>query len=196
MRTSITQPRPLNFNDGSESRSRGRTKVIQFWIDRLKQSAQQYGFGCEGPFKPDRWLGDDDTVSIGNQTLDVIHCPGHTPGHVVFIHKPTRFAIVGDVIFQDRSGARISRRQPPRSDYRSIRNKVVPVRRRCDVSARTWAYVIDVRGAEERRSSSPYVSDAATSSAASVPLPRKSFRKRRRTVIDQQGAEQITQIGD
>ena len=50
-------------------------------------------------FEPDRWLLDGDKVTVGELELDVIHCPGHTPGHVVFFHAPSRFAIVGDVLF-------------------------------------------------------------------------------------------------
>jgi glyoxylase-like metal-dependent hydrolase (beta-lactamase superfamily II) len=51
------------------------------------------------PFTPDRWLSDGDQVSVGHQVLEVIHCPGHTPGHVVFLHQKDRIAFVGDVLF-------------------------------------------------------------------------------------------------
>ncbi len=129
----------------------------QFWIDLLKQSAEQYGFGCEGPFKPDRWLGDGDTVSIGEQTLDVVHCPGHTPGHVVFIHKPSRFAIVGDVIFQ----GSIGRTDFPGGNHpdliHSIRNKLFPYGD--DVTFLPGHGPTSTFGAERR--TNPYVSDAA-----------------------------------
>jgi glyoxylase-like metal-dependent hydrolase (beta-lactamase superfamily II) len=57
------------------------------------------GFPKAEPFTPDRWLEDGDTVTVGEQTLEVIHCPGHTPGHVVFLHRETQLAWVGDVIF-------------------------------------------------------------------------------------------------
>src|SRR3546814_19790403 len=55
-------------------------------------------------FEPTRWLSHGDKVTLGDLTLDVIHCPGHTPGHVVFYHAPSRFAIVGDVLFQGSIG--------------------------------------------------------------------------------------------
>jgi hydroxyacylglutathione hydrolase len=75
----------------------------RFWIEGLEESAARYGM--EGhTFEPDRWLVDGDTVSFGEITLDVIHCPGHTPGHVVFHHAPSRFAVVGDVLFQGSIG--------------------------------------------------------------------------------------------
>ena len=75
----------------------------RFWISRLDEDGKKYGINGS-VFEPDRWLSDGDTVSVGELELDVIHCPGHTPGHVVFFHKPSRFAIVGDVLFQGSIG--------------------------------------------------------------------------------------------
>lgn len=70
----------------------------RFWIARLDDDGPR--FGIEGSsFEPTRWLHHGDTVAIGDLTLDVIHCPGHTPGHVVFYHVLSRFAVVGDVLF-------------------------------------------------------------------------------------------------
>jgi hydroxyacylglutathione hydrolase len=70
----------------------------RFWIEGMAESAAR--FGMEGqPFEPDRWLVQGDTVSVGELELDVLHCPGHTPGHVVFFHAPSKVAIVGDVLF-------------------------------------------------------------------------------------------------
>ena len=61
---------------------------------------------------PDRWLENGETVSLGNLTFDVVHCPGHTPGHVVFVHKPSKVAFVGDVLFRGSVGRmRFSARQ-------------------------------------------------------------------------------------
>jgi glyoxylase-like metal-dependent hydrolase (beta-lactamase superfamily II) len=71
----------------------------QFWIDGLAQAAANYGFPPTKPFKPTRWLHDGDTVSIGEHTLQVRHCPGHTPGHVVFYSPEMQRAFVGDVLF-------------------------------------------------------------------------------------------------
>ena len=56
----------------------------QFWIDGLPMAAATYGFPPARPFKPTRWLHDGDTVTLGQHTFQVRHCPGHTPGHVVF----------------------------------------------------------------------------------------------------------------
>lgn len=75
----------------------------RYWISRLGEDGRSYGIDGQ-VFEPDRWLHDGDRVSVGNLTLDVIHCPGHTPGHVVFYHAPSRLAIVGDVLFQGSIG--------------------------------------------------------------------------------------------
>jgi hydroxyacylglutathione hydrolase len=71
----------------------------QFWIDGLAQQAQMFGFAPAEPFVPTRWLDDGDTVTVGDSVLAVRHCPGHTPGHVVFHSAEARRAFVGDVLF-------------------------------------------------------------------------------------------------
>ncbi|RQO57253.1 hypothetical protein DBR47_15595 [Paucibacter sp. KBW04] len=71
----------------------------QFWIDGLAKQSQMFGFPPAESFTPTRWLADGDTVQIGNQTLVVRHCPGHTPGHVVFHSAAVQRAFVGDVLF-------------------------------------------------------------------------------------------------
>ena len=75
----------------------------RFWISRLDDDGRNYGI-AGAVFEPDRWLKDGDTVTVGNLVLDVIHCPGHTPGHIVFHHAPSKLAIVGDVLFQGSIG--------------------------------------------------------------------------------------------
>jgi glyoxylase-like metal-dependent hydrolase (beta-lactamase superfamily II) len=70
----------------------------RFWIARLDDDQGRFGVPAR-TFEPDRWLEDGDTVSFGEIEMEVLHCPGHTPGHVVFFHRPTRFAFVGDVLF-------------------------------------------------------------------------------------------------
>ncbi len=71
----------------------------QFWIDGLPQQSVHFGFPQAEMFTPNRWLADGDTVSIGNSTVQVRHCPGHTPGHVVFFSKEAQRCFVGDVLF-------------------------------------------------------------------------------------------------
>jgi len=76
----------------------------QFWIDGIEQQGKVYGMPEARGFETDRWLGDGDQVTLGNTTWEVIHCPGHTPGHVVFFNRQARFAQVGDVLFQGSIG--------------------------------------------------------------------------------------------
>jgi len=71
----------------------------QFWIDGLPQQSQMFGFPPAGHFTPTRWLADGDTVQIGSSVVNVRHCPGHTPGHVVFHSPEAKRAFVGDVLF-------------------------------------------------------------------------------------------------
>ncbi|MET0370627.1 MAG: MBL fold metallo-hydrolase [Sphingobium sp.] len=81
----------------------GPHEADRFWIDKLNTDGAKYGIDGQ-TFEPDRWLVDGDQVTVGDLTLDVYHCPGHTPGHVVFHHAPSRLAIVGDVLFQGSVG--------------------------------------------------------------------------------------------
>ncbi|GAB1385368.1 MBL fold metallo-hydrolase [Melaminivora sp.] len=71
----------------------------QFWIDGLPQQSAMFGFAPAQAFTPTRWLHDGDQVRIGQETLTVRHCPGHTPGHVVFYAPQLQRAFVGDVLF-------------------------------------------------------------------------------------------------
>ena len=81
----------------------GPHEADRFWIDKLGEDGQKYGMHAE-IFEPDRWLVNGDSVTVGELTLDVYHCPGHTPGHVIFHHAPSKLAIVGDVLFQGSIG--------------------------------------------------------------------------------------------
>ncbi len=130
----------------------------KFWIDQLQQQGRVYGFGARAlPFTPNRWLHDGDTVHFGNLTLDVRHCPGHTPGHVVLFHGPSKLALVGDVLFQ----GSIGRTDFPQGDHaaliNSIRTKLWPLG---DVVTFISGHGPVSTFAEERRSN-PFVADWA-----------------------------------
>ncbi|MDR1968398.1 MAG: MBL fold metallo-hydrolase [Burkholderiaceae bacterium] len=71
----------------------------RFWIDQLAQQGRTFGFPAVEPFTPVRWLHDGDSVQVGQCQLAVRHCPGHTPGHVVFHSPDAQRAFVGDVLF-------------------------------------------------------------------------------------------------
>jgi hydroxyacylglutathione hydrolase len=75
-----------------------------FWIEDIGQSGARWGMPDAKSFTPDRWLADGDVVTLGETQFEVFHCPGHTPGHVVFFHREARFAQVGDVLFQGSIG--------------------------------------------------------------------------------------------
>jgi hydroxyacylglutathione hydrolase len=81
----------------------GPHEADRFWIAKLDDDGRQWGMDAQ-TFEPDRWLENGDTVTVGKLVLDVYHCPGHTPGHVVFHHAPSKLAIVGDVLFQGSIG--------------------------------------------------------------------------------------------
>jgi len=74
-----------------------------YWIAKLTEDGQRWGIPGK-PFEPARWLQDGDTVTVGELALAVRHCPGHTPGHVVFHHAESKLAIVGDVLFKGSIG--------------------------------------------------------------------------------------------
>ena len=76
----------------------------RFWIERIPTDAPRWGMDGARDFEPDRWLGDGDTVSVGQAEFEVLHCPGHTPGHVIFFQREARFAQVGDVLFKGSIG--------------------------------------------------------------------------------------------
>ncbi|MEW6413669.1 MAG: MBL fold metallo-hydrolase [Pseudomonadota bacterium] len=99
----------------------------QFWLDALPQQAALFGFPPTPAFTPDQWLEDGDAVEAGTLCFDVLHCPGHTPGHVVFYLPDARLAFVGDVLFK----GSIGRTDFPRGDHaallRAIREKLFPL---------------------------------------------------------------------
>ncbi|MEW5686366.1 MAG: MBL fold metallo-hydrolase [Pseudomonadota bacterium] len=92
----------------------------QFWIDDIGASGAKWGMPEAKTFTPDRWLKDGDVVTLGETEFEVIHCPGHTPGHVVFFHRQARFAQVGDVLFQ----GSIGRTDFPQGNYQDLINAI------------------------------------------------------------------------
>ncbi len=98
-----------------------------FWIDGMPQQAVMFGLPEARAFTPNRWLEDGDTVSVGKTSFQVLHCPGHTPGHVVFFEESSRLALVGDVLFR----GSIGRTDFPKGDHatliRSIRENLWPL---------------------------------------------------------------------
>ncbi|MDE2356419.1 MAG: MBL fold metallo-hydrolase [Alphaproteobacteria bacterium] len=133
----------------------------QFWIDGMAEAGARWGMPEARAFVPSRWLGDGDIVTLGETHFEVFHCPGHTPGHVVFFHRQARFAQVGDVLF----AGSIGRTDFPRGDYgqliKSITGKLWPLGD--DVTFVPGHNQISTFGAERR--TNPFVSDAALAQA-------------------------------
>ena len=106
----------------------GSHKADEPLLQGLEQQAQMFGMGgAVRNVMPDRWLEDGDSVSFGDHVFQVLHCPGHTPGHVVFFNEKARFAHVGDVLFR----GSIGRTDLPGGDHekliRSIKEKLFPL---------------------------------------------------------------------
>jgi len=99
----------------------------KFWIDGIPEQSRRFGLAPAKSFTPDRWLNDEDHVQFGAITLDVYHCPGHTPGHVIFFDPASKIAQVGDVLFH----GSIGRSDLPGGDHdtliRSIKQKLWPL---------------------------------------------------------------------
>lgn len=126
-----------------------------FLISALPTQSAKYGFPVFDSFEPTRWLEDGDTVMVGTLSFQVRHCPGHTPGHIIFFNDAARLAIVGDVLFN----GSIGRTDFARGDYNalvsSIRNKLWPLGD--DVTFVPGHGPLSTFGAE--RLSNPFVAD-------------------------------------
>jgi hydroxyacylglutathione hydrolase len=104
----------------------GPDRRDEFLLQGLEAQGASYGFALRN-VSVDRWLREGDSVSLGEHRFDVLHCPGHTPGHVVFVNHAARFALVGDVLFQ----GSIGRTDFPYGDHaaliRAIVEKLLPL---------------------------------------------------------------------
>ncbi len=129
----------------------------RFWIDGLPEQGRMFGFRGAESFVPDRWLVDGDRVEVGDIEFEVRHCPGHTPGHVVFYSAADRLAFVGDVLFQ----GSIGRTDFPGGDHATliaaIRDRLFPLGD--DVRFVPGHGPMSTFGQERR--TNPFVGDAA-----------------------------------
>jgi len=98
----------------------GPQQEDKFWLDSIPSQIQTFGFPDSEIFTPNRWLNEGDIVTIGNQELKVIHCPGHTPGHIVFFHQASKLALVGDVLFKESIG----RTDFPKGNFDTLINSI------------------------------------------------------------------------
>lgn len=131
----------------------------EFITSKVVEGGQKFGLSGGRDVSGNTWLNDGDTVSFGNQTLNVIHTPGHTPGHVVFFNAEAQLAQVGDVLFKGSVG----RTDFPRGDLdtlvASITQKLWPLGNEVTfVPGHGPASTIG-----EERATNPFVGDAALS---------------------------------
>ena len=135
----------------------------KFWIDTIATDGARFGMTDARTFTPDRWLSDGDKVALGETEFEVYHCPGHTPGHVIFFHRQARFAQVGDVLF----AGSIGRTDFPKGNHAdliaSITGRLWPLGD--DVTFVPGHEQISTFGAERR--TNPFVSDEALAQARS-----------------------------
>ena len=136
----------------------------QFWIESLVSQARMFGLSDVESFVPDRWLDQGDVVTFGEVVLEVRHCPGHTPGHVIFFCREEQLAVVGDVLFQ----GSIGRTDLPKGDFdtliRSIRHELWPLGD--EVAFIPGHGPMSTFGDE--RKMNPFVSDSAVHGVTSV----------------------------
>lgn len=130
----------------------------KFWLDQIRASWEKYGYKNMGEdCVPDVWLKDGDKVKLGNFEFDVVHCPGHTPGHVAFINREFKLAFVGDLLFK----GSIGRTDFPKGNHQDLLNSI---------TQKLWPFGADIQfvpghGAMStfgiERANNPYVSDKA-----------------------------------
>ena len=99
----------------------------EFLTSTLEMQGKSYGMENAKNFTPDRWLNEGDQIELDGEKLDVYHCPGHTPGHVIFHHKESKLAIVGDVLFQGSVGRTDLPGGSMDALIAAIREKVLPL---------------------------------------------------------------------
>jgi glyoxylase-like metal-dependent hydrolase (beta-lactamase superfamily II) len=97
-------------------------------LENIEKQAQRFGIaGGVRNCTPDRFLNEGDKVAFGSHEFEVLHCPGHAPGHVVYFNRAAQFAHVGDVLFR----GSIGRTDLPGGDHAalisSIKNKLLPL---------------------------------------------------------------------
>ncbi|KJF82504.1 MBL fold metallo-hydrolase [Photobacterium angustum] len=98
----------------------GPHKDDEFWLQGLPRQSEMFGFPMTEAFEPTQWLNDGDEINVGNQTLQVLHTPGHTPGHVILFSNDANVAFVGDVLFK----GGIGRTDFPRGDHPTLINAI------------------------------------------------------------------------
>lgn len=98
----------------------GPHREDEFLLQSLPQTTAQYGFPVSPAFAPNRWLEEGETLTVGRYAFQVLHIPGHTPGHVVFYCAEAELLIAGDVLFYETIG----RTDFPRGNHADLINNI------------------------------------------------------------------------
>ena len=104
----------------------GPHRADEFLLNHLVESGRNYGIEARN-VTPDRWLDDGDEVEVAGLRFQILHCPGHSPGSVVFFNPEQRFALMGDVLFQGSVGRTDLPGGDPDALMRSIKDKILPL---------------------------------------------------------------------
>ncbi|WP_444994149.1 MBL fold metallo-hydrolase [Aliikangiella sp. IMCC44359] len=129
----------------------------EFWLSGIEKQAENYGFPGAKNCQPDQWLNGEEVIKVGKEELKVLHCPGHTPGHLVFYHQLSKLVFVGDVLFK----GSIGRTDFPKGDLDTLINSI---------TQKLWPLGGDTRFVpghgpmsdfKSERASNPFVSDSA-----------------------------------
>ncbi|AOW47671.1 MBL fold metallo-hydrolase [Acetobacter ascendens] len=95
---------------GLENTQETRPDVIgpnihdQFLFQSIVEQARHFGLSDLENADVDRFTQDGESLNYLECTFRVVHVPGHTPGHVVFVDEKARFAFGGDVLFRGTIG--------------------------------------------------------------------------------------------
>ncbi|MCS6124777.1 MBL fold metallo-hydrolase [Shewanella baltica] len=127
----------------------------KFWIENLPKQSQNFGFPHCDAFEPEQYLQDGDNVQVGEQSLSVLHCPGHTPGHIALFSAQSKLAWVGDILFR----SSIGRTDFPQSNHQDLIHSI---------TEKLWPLGVDVEFIPghgpistfgEEREHNPFVAD-------------------------------------
>ena len=100
----------------------------QFWMDQITKDWAKYGqAGMGRNCQPDKYLKDGDELELAGVKFGVVHCPVHTPGHVVIYNTDMKIAFVGDVIFKGSVGRTDFPKSNPEQLVKSITEKLWPL---------------------------------------------------------------------
>jgi len=134
----------------------GPHKADDFWLQGIAKQSQSYGFPGGENCTPDKWLEGGESISVGNEKLDVYFTPGHTPGHLVFHHKDSGLAFVGDVLFK----GSIGRTDFPQGNHADLIHSITTQLWPLGNETRFVSGHGDISNFGDERASNPFVADS------------------------------------